>query len=260
MTPGTAPLAVNHQGQFPAVTVSFNLVGGESLGKAVDAIVQAGTDISLPPERARRLLRLGSGVQLVPGERAGAHPRRAHHRLHRAGRALRELHPPDHHPLDPPVGGHRRLPRAHAVSPGVQRHRADRDHPADRHREEERHHDDRLRSRGGARPGAEPAGVDLPGVPPALPPDHDDHPGRAARRRAAGARQRHRLGAAPAARHQHRRRADHLADPDAVHHAGRLSVHGAARRWLSGAKGRRAPPAPSAPSVMAAADNPAPAE
>jgi multidrug efflux pump len=49
MTPGTAPLAVNHQGQFPAVTVSFNLVGGESLGKAVDAIVQAGNDINLPP-------------------------------------------------------------------------------------------------------------------------------------------------------------------------------------------------------------------
>ena len=49
MTPGTAPLAINHQGQFPAVTVSFNLVSGESLGKAVDAIVQAGTDINLPP-------------------------------------------------------------------------------------------------------------------------------------------------------------------------------------------------------------------
>ena len=49
MTPGIAPLAVNHQGQFPAVTVSFNLKGGESLGKAVDAILQAGTDINLPP-------------------------------------------------------------------------------------------------------------------------------------------------------------------------------------------------------------------
>jgi multidrug efflux pump len=49
MTPGVAPLAVNHQGQFPAVTVSFNLAGGESLGKAVDAIMQAGVDIDLPP-------------------------------------------------------------------------------------------------------------------------------------------------------------------------------------------------------------------
>ena len=29
----TAPLAVNHQGQFPAVTVSFNLAPGASLGR-----------------------------------------------------------------------------------------------------------------------------------------------------------------------------------------------------------------------------------
>ncbi len=33
-----APLSVNHEGQFPAVTLSFNLVKGASLGDAVDAI------------------------------------------------------------------------------------------------------------------------------------------------------------------------------------------------------------------------------
>ncbi len=33
-----APLAVNHQSQFPAVTISFNLAAGASLGEAVDAI------------------------------------------------------------------------------------------------------------------------------------------------------------------------------------------------------------------------------
>ena len=32
------PLLVNHQGQQPAVTISFNLVPGFSLGQAVDAI------------------------------------------------------------------------------------------------------------------------------------------------------------------------------------------------------------------------------
>ncbi len=32
------PLSVNHQGQFPAVTVSFNLANGYSLGQALDAI------------------------------------------------------------------------------------------------------------------------------------------------------------------------------------------------------------------------------
>jgi multidrug efflux pump len=43
-----APLAVNHQGQFPAVTVSFNLAPGASLGQAVRAIEQAREDVGLP--------------------------------------------------------------------------------------------------------------------------------------------------------------------------------------------------------------------
>ena len=46
---GTAPLAVNHQGQFPTVTVSFNLAPGASLGDAVKAIQLARQDIDLPP-------------------------------------------------------------------------------------------------------------------------------------------------------------------------------------------------------------------
>src|SRR3984957_12804493 len=45
----TAPLAINHQGQFPAVTVSFNLNDGESLGDAVNAISAASTRIGIPP-------------------------------------------------------------------------------------------------------------------------------------------------------------------------------------------------------------------
>jgi multidrug efflux pump len=45
----TAPLAINHQGQFPAVTISFNLADGESLGDAVTAIGAASSRISLPP-------------------------------------------------------------------------------------------------------------------------------------------------------------------------------------------------------------------
>jgi len=45
----TAPLAINHQGQFPAVTISFNLADGESLGDAVTAIQAAQERIGLPP-------------------------------------------------------------------------------------------------------------------------------------------------------------------------------------------------------------------
>jgi len=46
--PSTAPLQVNHQGQFPAVTISFNLTAGTSLGDAVDRIQTAEADLGLP--------------------------------------------------------------------------------------------------------------------------------------------------------------------------------------------------------------------
>src|SRR5207253_4802180 len=46
--PSTAPLAVNHQGQFPSVTISFNLPAGVALGTAVDAIDRAEREIQMP--------------------------------------------------------------------------------------------------------------------------------------------------------------------------------------------------------------------
>src|SRR6202142_1681652 len=46
--PQTASLALNHQGQFPAVTISFNLTPGASLGTAVTQIENAGRDIGMP--------------------------------------------------------------------------------------------------------------------------------------------------------------------------------------------------------------------
>ena len=45
----TGPLAINHQGQFPSVTFSFNLGGRYSLGEAVRAINAAVVDLGLPP-------------------------------------------------------------------------------------------------------------------------------------------------------------------------------------------------------------------
>ena len=47
--PTTAALAVNHQGQFPAVTFSFNLAPGVALGDAVTAIETTARDLGLPP-------------------------------------------------------------------------------------------------------------------------------------------------------------------------------------------------------------------
>ena len=38
------PLSISHQGQFPAVTISFNLAPGVALGQATDAIERARSD------------------------------------------------------------------------------------------------------------------------------------------------------------------------------------------------------------------------
>jgi multidrug efflux pump len=47
--PSTAALSVNHQGLFPAVTISFNLAPGVALGDAVDEIEEAARTVGLPP-------------------------------------------------------------------------------------------------------------------------------------------------------------------------------------------------------------------
>src|SRR6185295_15250500 len=81
---------------------------------------------------------------------------------------------------------------------------------------------DRLRAGGGARARPEPGGRHRPGLPVALPSDHDDHVGGAAGRAAAGPRQGSGLGAAPAPGHRHRGRAHPEPAPHALHHAGHL--------------------------------------
>jgi multidrug efflux pump len=44
----STPLVINHLGQFPSTTISFNLAPGASLGQAVKAITQAETDLGIP--------------------------------------------------------------------------------------------------------------------------------------------------------------------------------------------------------------------
>ena len=44
-----SPLLIDHLGQFPATTISFNLAPGASLGAAVEAIRRAEKDVGLPP-------------------------------------------------------------------------------------------------------------------------------------------------------------------------------------------------------------------
>jgi hydrophobic/amphiphilic exporter-1 (mainly G- bacteria), HAE1 family len=49
ITPSVGPLQVNHQGQQPSVTISFNLAQGYSLGHAVDAIQKIERESNLSP-------------------------------------------------------------------------------------------------------------------------------------------------------------------------------------------------------------------
>jgi multidrug efflux pump subunit AcrB len=47
---GTAPLAVNHQGQFAAATISFNLAPGVALGTAETAVDNATIELRMPED------------------------------------------------------------------------------------------------------------------------------------------------------------------------------------------------------------------
>jgi HAE1 family hydrophobic/amphiphilic exporter-1 len=52
ISPSTAPLAINHQGQFPSVTLSFNLAPNSTIGAAVSAVHKAAADLHMPPSIA----------------------------------------------------------------------------------------------------------------------------------------------------------------------------------------------------------------
>ena len=125
-TDPVAPLSISHQGQFPAVTISFNLAAGRRArpgdrrdpeGRARTANA-AGADDVVPGQRA--------GVPGLADDRAAADPGRAGRRLHHSRHALRELHPPADHSLDAALGGLRRAGDADVVRLRIQPDRADR--------------------------------------------------------------------------------------------------------------------------------------
>ena len=198
---------------------------GVSLSQATRAIDDALARIGVPTTVRGSFQGSARAFRAVLETQPIAHPRRAADAVHRPRRALRELGPSAHHPVDAAVGGRRRARRADAVPDRVLRHRADRRDHADRHRAEERDHDDRLRAR---RPSAAATSAcarrHLRGLPAALPADPDDDPRRAARRDSARARQGRRRGAPPAARHRDRRRPDPEPAADPLHDADRVSL------------------------------------
>ena len=52
--PVLAPLAVNHQGQFPSVTLSFNLAPGTAIGQAVTEVQKATASLHMPASMATK--------------------------------------------------------------------------------------------------------------------------------------------------------------------------------------------------------------
>jgi HAE1 family hydrophobic/amphiphilic exporter-1 len=48
LIPAATPIVVNHQGQYPSVTLSFNLAPGATIGAAVSAVQKATADLHLP--------------------------------------------------------------------------------------------------------------------------------------------------------------------------------------------------------------------
>jgi len=52
ITSMVGPIAINHQGQFPSVTLSFNLAPNTTIGDAVTAIQKTAADLHLPPSIA----------------------------------------------------------------------------------------------------------------------------------------------------------------------------------------------------------------
>ena len=168
-TAPVAPLSISHQGQFPAITISFNLAQGVALGPATEAVQRAMQELQLPQGLTTTFQGNAQAFQDSFDQRAAAHPRRARLRLSDPRRALRELHPPADHPVDAAVGGPWRARHAHAVRLRIQPRRPHRHHPAHRHRQEERHHDGRFRHLRRARRGPDADRGDPQGGAVALP-------------------------------------------------------------------------------------------
>ena len=68
----TGPLLISRQAQFPAVTVSFNLAPGVSLGEAVSAVDEATIQMGLPASIKGQLPGDGRGLFSLFKQRASS--------------------------------------------------------------------------------------------------------------------------------------------------------------------------------------------
>ena len=107
-TSGVGPLSVTHQGQFPAVTLSFNLRPGVALGPGRRCHHRAASDIGMPGTCDWHVPGQCPGVPDIIVEQPVLIVGGGDCRLHHPRDALRELHPPAHDPLDVAFGRRRR--------------------------------------------------------------------------------------------------------------------------------------------------------
>ena len=231
----TGPLSINHFGQLPAVTVSFNLRPGFSLGQAAQQVDDTIREMRMPAT-------IGASFQGTVKEFQSSFANLSI----LLGIAilviyivLGVLYESFIHPITILSG----LPSAvfgalEDFSQGSRSLRVRGHHHVIRRGEEERHHDDRFRRRL-AEAGAQRPRFHLAGLSAALPADHDDHRGGAVRHAAdrAGLRRRRRRAATAGARRGGRPGSQPV--PDAVHYPGNLPVFGAAARVAAGDAGDR---------------------
>ncbi len=135
-----APLVVNHQGQFPSVTISFNLAPGTAIGDAVSAIQQVEKELA-PPLSLQTSFQ---GNAQAFGASLTSTPILIGAALFVIYLILGILYESLIHPITIistlPSAGVGALLLLMAVHYRSERDRDRRHHPAHRHRQEERHH------------------------------------------------------------------------------------------------------------------------
>jgi multidrug efflux pump len=221
---GVAPLVVNHQGQFPSVTITYNLAPNTTIDDATAALEKAVAEMHIPDTIHADF----SGVQAIGRRAAIATPGSPGRGLYRARRLVREPGASAHHHIHAAVRGIGRTARAANLGHRTDGDRLHRHHPVNRHREEERHHDGGLRARWRTQARAVSRARDPQCLPGTVPAHSDDDSRRDAGRAAAGHRHRPGLRVAAPARHHHHRRTVGVAGSYALYDASHLPAAGPA--------------------------------
>ncbi len=229
---GVGPLTINHSGQLPAVTISFDLAPGVSLAKGLDEVQKLARD-TLPASFTTSYHVDGAGVRRFAERTRNVAPDDDPHHLPGTGNPLRKLHPPDHDSVGTAVEvGFGALVTLWLVRDAAGPVRLRRCDHAGRPGQEERHHDDRFRTRRAAHRGQDARRGHLRGRHYPVSSDYDDYHGGPDGGVADRPGSRCGLGIAPATRGCGRWWPGVLTIPDAVHHPGGLHLHGEFRRTL----------------------------